>query len=181
MHSLNQQGWEQIRARIHSQVKTLFNIEDTRGIELFITLHHITLMSDTMDNQTFGDLDLSVPRWRLLLRLLIEEQLGNLEGLNPTVLSHSQQVSKNTISALLRGLEEKGLIQRNLDPQDLRYFRIQLTQAGRELILATAPRRIESLNRLLAGLSSEELVQLTGLLEKLQRSLLIQIHPDQEN
>ena len=156
--------------------KEIFKIEDTSGIELFGTLHRTAHISELLETQLSENLDLSGPRWRLMLRLLMEEQLGNHDGITPTVLSHSQRVSKNTISALLRGLEEQGLIQRYLDPSDLRVFRIQLTQAGRDLILETAPRRMEGLNRLLAEFSPEEVRQFIGLLDKLQESLLTQIH-----
>jgi DNA-binding MarR family transcriptional regulator len=112
-----------------------------------------------------------------MMRLLVEEEMGNPEGVTPTVLSHFQRVSKNTVSALLRGLEEQGLIQRDLDPADLRVFRIQLTNAGRELVLKTTPRRIEWINELLGGLEPEERVQLAALLEKLSRTLRSCIPP----
>jgi DNA-binding MarR family transcriptional regulator len=167
---------EHLRARLHSQVEALFHIEDTSGIELFSMLHRVAQLSDTLDCLPSDEPELSGPRWRLMLRLLIEEQIGNPGGLTPTILSHSQRVSKNTISSLLRGLEEQGFIQRNLDPKDLRIFRIQLTEAGRELILETAPKRIECLNGLLSGLGPEEREQLRALLEKLQHSLMVRCH-----
>ncbi len=102
--------------------------------------------------------------------------MGKPEGITPTELSHFQRVSKNTISALLRGLEEQGLIQRNLDSEDLRVFRIQLTDAGRALVLNTAPNRIAGLNKLLSGLNPEEREQLILLLEKLRLELKACVH-----
>lgn len=57
------------------------------------------------------------PRWGLLMRLYIEEVSGNMSGLSPSQLSHYQHVSKNTVSALLRGLEEQGLIARQARPK----------------------------------------------------------------
>ena len=139
---------------------------------------HLSMLLDT---QLDDDRELSAPRWRLLLRLLIEEALGNSAGISPTVLSRSQRVSKNTISALLRGLEAQGLIQRTLDAADRRAFRIQLTQDGRDYLHSTAPRRIEGLNRLPSALTPQEREQLTLLLEKLQRSLAEQCHHPQED
>ncbi len=173
--------WDQVRSRIHDQIKTLFNIEDSSGIELFIMLQRVARLSRLFDAQPSDDMGLSGPRWGLLLRLLIEENLGDSAGLSPTVLSRSQRVSKNTISALLRGLEAQGLIQRALDSTDLRTFRIQLTPAGRDYLHSTTPRRLEGLNRLLSGLDPEEREQLTVLLEKLQRSLAEQCHHTQED
>jgi DNA-binding MarR family transcriptional regulator len=163
---------DQRRRRLLAMARDLFQIEDTSGIELIGLLHRTAHISELLDAQLSDELALSGPRWRLLLRLFGEEQMGNREGVTPTVLSQHQRVSKNTISALLRGLEEQGLIQRNLDSSDLRVFRIQLTDAGRELIKTTAPKRMEGLNQLLAGFSKEETRQLIALLEKLQANLM---------
>lgn len=174
-------GGDQVRTQIHEHLKTLFNIEDSSGIELFVMLQRAAHLSTLLDTQLGDDRELSAPRWRLLLRLLIEEELGNRAGISPTVLSQSQRVSKNTISALLRGLEAQGLIQRTLDATDLRAFRIQLTQAGRDYLHGTAPRRIEGHNRLLSGLDPQEREQLAVLLEKLLRSLIKQCHHPQED
>jgi DNA-binding MarR family transcriptional regulator len=80
-------------------------------------------------------------------------------------------VSKNTISALLRGLEEQGLIQRTLDPQDRRLFRIRLSDYGRQVVQKEAPQRIRYLNKLASGISPEEQELLINLLAKLYRSI----------
>ena len=164
---------DQIRGHIHDYLKKLFDIEDTSGIEFFVMLQRTAHLIRRLDDQSDEDLDISGPRWRLLMRLLIEEEVGSGTGLTPTVISQSQRVSKNTISALLRGLEAQGLIQRTLDSTDLRAFRIQLTPTGRDYLRKTAPERIQNLNRLLSGLDLAEQEQLTRLLEKLQ-SLLVE-------
>lgn len=171
------QKTEESRKEFFDQIKTLFHVEDISGIEVFSTLHRVSHFSETLDARSsdIDEMELSGPRWRLMLRLFMEERRGNPQGLTPTAISHTQRVSKNTISALLRGLEEQGLIQRALDPKDLRIFRIQLTQAGRDFILSTAPKRIQGMNRLLDELTPEEVHLLVTLLEKLQHSLLTQI------
>jgi len=114
---------------------------------------------------------LSGPRWLLLLRLYVEEERGKRLGLPPGYLSRCQDVTKNTISVLLRGLEEKGWIERSLDPDDRRVFRIRLTPAGRELIRTSAPTHLAHLNALVDDLGAEEKTQLIQLLTKLHRSL----------
>ena len=154
MHPLNDQERELVRARVHKQVKQLFDIDDTSGIELFATIQRVGQLGEMIDCLPVDGVDLSGPRFRLMLRLLIDEQMGSVEGLTPTSLSHTQRVSRNTISALLRGLEDQGLIQRALDPKDLRTFRIQLTPQGREMILKTAPNRIRGLNHMLSALTN---------------------------
>ena len=118
-----------------------------------------------------SQLDLSGPRWGLLMRLHLEEARGNCDGITPTALSRVQSVSKNTISALLRGLEDQGLIQRALDPQDRRLFRIQLTPHGREVVRQEAPARVQHLNRLAQSLTDSERQELADLLWKLFSSI----------
>ena len=154
-------------------------MDDTMLLDLLIKLQRAAQMCDMLDTTVTDGIELSGPRWRLMSRLYIEEKLGSLEGITPTVLSLSQRVSKNTISALLRGLEEQDLIHRNLDPVDRRVFRIQLTEKGRSLILKSAPGRVEGLKAIFSGLNREEKGQLLSLLEKLHGSLLNQVHSRQ--
>jgi DNA-binding MarR family transcriptional regulator len=161
-----------MQAHIRSQVQELTGLADTRGIELFSLLRMVMNLCEVIETRLVGENGLSGPRWALLLRLFAEEKHGKREGITPTSLSRYRSVSKNTISALLRGLEEQGLIQRALDAEDYRLFRIQLTPAGRELVQSTAPERIRHMNEMLSGLSEEECEQLIALLAKLHRSLL---------
>jgi DNA-binding MarR family transcriptional regulator len=172
MHSSANPEWDQIRKHIREQVLMLFGIEESSGMELFFLLQSVAHLSRMLDSKLGDDKELSGPRWRLLLRLLIEEHRGHSAGCTPTELSQSQFVGKNTISALLRGLEGQGLIQRTLDAADLRTFRIQLTQSGRDYLRGAAPARVENLNRLFSGLDREEQARFTALLERLRRSLL---------
>ncbi len=168
-HSEDEQ--KHILAHMRSQMKAIFGVDDTSGVELFSTIRRLAYLSEALECQFPEDLELSGPRWRLMLHLLADENLGGA-GLNPTAISQRQRVSKNTISALLRGLEEQGLIQRELDPRDYRTFRIRLTPAGRDLIHTTAPQRLAHMNELAAGLSTEERDQLITLLDKLHHFLL---------
>ncbi len=143
----------------------------TSGLDLLRQLHMVTNAVDAAADERLRDSNLSGPRWVLLLRLLADERCGCRDGISPTYLSRHQQVSKNTISVLLRGLEEQGLVDRTLVPDDRRACRIRLTDAGRNLIETTAPEHIAFLNGLTAGLTAEESRQLAALLDKLYRSL----------
>jgi DNA-binding MarR family transcriptional regulator len=144
---------------------------DPTGLELVRLVHMVVnLYASEAENQVNG-VSMSGPRWRLLLRLFMEERRGRADGLAPSYLSRCQNVSKNTISVLLRGLEEHGWVERTLDPEDHRVFRIRLTPAGRDLIRTSAPERLAHLNALVDDLSAEERTQLIRLLSKLHRSL----------
>ncbi len=166
-----------VHENIRQQMMELFKQEDSRMFELFGKIQRNAQLCEMLDYTQTDDIELSGSRWRLMLRLLIEEHLGNTDGITPTELSHSQRVSKNTISALLRGLEVHNLIQRNLDPKDLRVFRIQLTDKGRELIRKAAPSRVDAINRMFSSLNKDEQLQLLTLLNKLHTSLVAQAYP----
>jgi len=163
---------EQFREHFKEILQRRFNISDGSGLELLMTMHRVANLSNMFDSQGQEHEGLSGPRWWLLLRLFFEEEMGNTDGLTPSFLSHSQRVSKNTISALLRGLEEQGFINRIMDASDLRIFRIQLTPAGREMIMRSAPGRIESLNQLYSVLSHDERASLQQILNKLNQRLM---------
>ena len=106
------------------------------------------------------------------MRLFGKEKLGEL-AVSPTDLSRTQQVSRNTISAHLRALEEQGLIEREVDREDLRQFRIRLTTSGRALIESTMPSYLAFLDDLAGDLTPDEREQLRTLLRKLHGSLCV--------
>ena len=171
MHSITIHQLDQMRASIQLQMKTDFGIEDSSGIEILMLIRMLANLSIAVENCQNGEDEISGARWRILLRLVGEEKKGNMDGLNPTTLSHAHRVSKNTISALVKGLEEQGLVQRNLEPTDFRKFRIQLTDAGRDLIHKNGSSRAEQYNQLAGQMTLEERHQLIDLLIKLHHSL----------
>ncbi len=161
-----------IRTFVRNQIKDLFGLEDTTGFEIFGLVRALNHIYDSAENRGAESPDLSGPRWRLLALLLHHEQLGKKKGLTPTALSHMRGVSKNTISSLLRGLEEQGYIRRELDPEDRRVFRIRLTDAGLAVAKSLAPAQAAYISRLASDLSAGEREQLISLLGKLFRSVL---------
>jgi DNA-binding MarR family transcriptional regulator len=172
LHAMKRELRTQWREHIREQVCSLTGIEDTTGLELVAMIHRLANLYESAEVPAEAAVDLSGPRWLLLLRLMAEEHVGNHNGLTPTGLSHFQNVSKNTISSLLRGLEDQGLIQRAIDPEDKRLFRIQLSERGRSLMAEAAPRRIRYLNCLISELTTQEKEQLFALLGKLYQSVI---------
>jgi DNA-binding MarR family transcriptional regulator len=161
-----------IQIHLRQHLRELSGLEDTSGMELLAVLRMLMNLCEAIESQYLSQSDLSGPRWALLMRLFAEERHGRAEGMCPSSLSRSQRVSRNTISALLRGLEEQGLVQRSLDARDRRRFRIQLTNTGRDLVQSTAPQHIQHHNRMVSGLSASERQQLIELLTRLYASLL---------
>jgi DNA-binding MarR family transcriptional regulator len=148
-------------------------VEGTHGFEMVRLVSMVDSAYDRLLNEATRHDPVSAPRWRILLWLWIEEQMG-CGAVNPTRLSRAQQVSKNTISEHLRTLEEDGLIERELDQNDRRQFRIHLTDAGRALVRDLTPAYAQMLNRLLTPFTAEEVAQIRHLLGKLHATLCTQ-------
>jgi DNA-binding MarR family transcriptional regulator len=157
---------------IRLKIVEMSGIENVRGIQLSNTIRRISNLYEMISNQVGNDETLSGPRLGILFRLYGGEILHGESGVTPTMLSHMQNVTKNTISSLVKGLEDQGLIRREIDPVDRRIYRLYLTDTGRNYIIKNAPEHINFLNSLTEDLTSEEIDQLMELLGKLQNSLL---------
>jgi DNA-binding MarR family transcriptional regulator len=144
---------------------------DLAGVELARLVRMVSQRYQAIADEHLHDSDVSGPRWAILMRLRGEESHGHADC-SPTHLSRCQNVSKNTISSLIAGLEEQGLVERALDPDDRRGFRIRLSAAGRKLVTDTAPLHLRFMNQLVSDLSPEERTRLAELLQKLHRSLV---------
>lgn len=143
----------------------------TGGLEIATFIRVLFHIIKDLEETHVDDLELSGPRINLLFRLLMEEERGNTQGLTPSELSHNQHVTRNTISALLNGLEEQGLIVRELDKEDRRLFRIRLTDKARKTLHRIIPERLAFIHELVSGLSVEEQQQLVTLMAKLFDSI----------
>lgn len=153
------------------QLMAAHGITQTHGVDVLRMISMLANVYDVIVQAHLRQENLSAPRWRLLLHLYAAELRGEA-AVSPTQLSRFQNVTKNTISSLLRSLEEDGLIERELDRHDRRQFHIRLSNAGRELIRSSTPGHITYLNHLVSDLTPAEIDQLCALLEKLHRSLI---------
>ena len=145
-------------------------MDHVHGMEVLRLIKVCAGAYDRILGERMRNEEISLPQWRILIRLYLAER-NSQSALTPTDLAHSQCLSKNTISAHLRALEELRLIERQLDPNDLRAFRIRLTTDSRSLIRSSTPLHLEFLNDLIAQLTLEECEMLQGLLAKLVESL----------
>lgn len=150
-------------------------VEDLHGFALMRALMASAHLLEVVTDHELQAVGLSMPRMRLLMRLFGEEQRGNKEGISPSVLSHYQHISKNTVSSLLGSLEDQGLIERALCDEDKRSFKIRLTRAGRDLVRSALPKHNSALTETFAALTADEQKTLLKILRKLRESLQGQI------
>jgi DNA-binding MarR family transcriptional regulator len=160
------------RPEIEQIMSDIFNTEDMSRLELFRRLKAVSHLLGHLAGEYRKDVKLSHARMRLLMRLAVSARMGDDQGLPPSELSRFLGVSRNTVSALLNGLEEQGLIERHLHPTDRRQFLICITPGGHDLVCARAPEFGAFVASMFEVLSLEDRATLLALLDKLYESLL---------
>ncbi len=75
--------------------------------------------------------------------------------------------SGSNMTTVIDNLEKRGLVRREADPDDRRYFAVHLTGKGRHSISRIMPRHVAVVVREMASLSGLELESLRGLCRKL--------------
>lgn len=153
------------------QVLKQCGVDDPRGYELFFALQAPVRLLGVVASRHLQIGNLSLPRLGLLIWLYFGEQIGHTQGISPSQLSEFQHVSRNTVSALLRSLEEQGLVERTLCSEDRRRFHIRLSDTGRALVCAVLAEQGPFLAELFSDLSADEQTTLIALLDKLRGSL----------
>jgi len=88
-------------------------------------------------------------------------------------LAAQEKVQPPSMTRIVNGLEERGLVTRSPDPQDRRSARVSLTEPGRRILLANRRRRDQWLAVRIAELDPTErevLRQCVPILEKVSRA-----------
>lgn len=94
---------------------------------------------------------------------------GGLDGWRPGELAEDMLISKQALNDLLRDVEDRGYIVREIDPVDGRARIIRLTEQGRKLeaVILRAARDAE--RRLERALGKQRVRNLRGTLEETMR------------
>lgn len=71
-------------------------------------------------------------------------------------LAAAEKVAPPSMTRVVNGLEERGLVARHADPRDRRQSRVTLTDTGRELLLALRRRRSEWLALRITELDADD-------------------------
>jgi DNA-binding MarR family transcriptional regulator len=139
---------------------------DSRAVSLIDELGFVSRAIYYMGEQSLDEAGLSFAQYRVLLHLFFAEQVTEPGELNPSNISERQGVSRNTMSSLIRKLEDDGLVERSLDLEDRRRFNISLTENGRSLVTHYARQHLATMGRCFAVLTPDEQESLSHLLRK---------------
>ena len=125
-----------------------------------------------LGEQSLIESGMSFAQYRVLLHLFFAEQMHATPQMNPSQISEMQGVTRGTMSSLIRNLEEEGLVQRRLDPDDRRRFGISLTDEGRRMVTHHISDHLAMIERAFDTLSGDEQQTLVVLLGKLSQHLM---------
>ncbi len=144
---------------------------DPKSVLLFVAIMHARNHLSVASEKNLGTAGLSWPKLRMLMSLQRQEQHGDCTGMQPSELSSLQGISRNTASALIAGLEEDGLISRELHETDRRKFLIRLTPEGRKVLKSKMDSHFCFLTRCFGGFTPAERQTLLDLLTRLNETL----------
>lgn len=139
---------------------------DSKALRLMDEVVYVSRAIYHVGGQSLDEAGISLAQYRVLMHLFFAENMGERSDLTPSEISERQGVSRNTMSALIRNLEEDGLVMRRLDPEDRRRFNISLTSAGRDRVSQYARQHLETMGHCFSALSDEEQETLFQLLAK---------------
>ena len=154
------QKWMQFMQEFYPQV-------DPKTIRLMDELGFVARSMYHIREQSVDEAGLSFAQYRVLMHLFFAEQMSDRSELNPSEISDRQGVSRNTMSSFIRSLEEGGLVERTLDPDDRRRFNIGLTDGGRKIVSQYTRDHLETIDHCFSALTPDEQETLFGLLQKL--------------
>jgi DNA-binding MarR family transcriptional regulator len=144
---------------------------DPRAVRLMDEMRMIAHTLYQVGELSVTTTGLSYAKYRLLVGLYFYEQLEGRCEMNPSQISEQQGTSRNTISALIRDLEDDGLLQRSLDQNDRRKFNIALTSEGRRLVHDHVSNHFRAIAGCFSVLDADEQETFSQLLAKLSGSV----------
>jgi DNA-binding MarR family transcriptional regulator len=109
---------------------------------------------------------LSIPEWRLVA------VIAESEGVTQAAIGARTRMDKVTVSRAAIALTERGLLARAGNPDDRRSHLLTLTEAGRTLYAAVAPKALELERRIFEGFPADEMVRFVATLRRIDAAAL---------
>lgn len=136
---------------------------DLSAIAVAGRLGRLALRLAAAQESTLGELGLHDGGFDVLAAL---RRSGPPYTLTPSQLADTLMLSRSGMTSRLDRLEAAGHIERTLDPEDRRSFRIRLTDAGFTTVDAAMTAHTGNVTRFFGPLSERELSSLDHLLRK---------------
>ena len=137
--------------------------------ELAFSINDVARLLRTYADQAAAQFGMTRAKWAVLARL------DRFEGLKQTELAEMLDLQPISLTRLLDGLAENGLIERRPDPDDRRAKRLYLTPGARPLLERLTELGEDLMETALAGLTPADvaglLAHLTTLKENLRQAI----------
>ena len=95
---------------------------DSMAVSIIDELRFVSRAIYHVGEHSLDDAGLSFAQYKVLMHLFFTEHVNERGDMNPSQISDRQGVSRNTMSSLIRNLENDGLVERRLDVDDRRRF-----------------------------------------------------------
>lgn len=119
--------------------------------ELYESLKSIFLHIDNHEKAFLARFGLNVPRFYVLMH--VEKN----PGINYILLSDLLLCTKSNTTRVVRGMQTEGLINREVDPNDRRSYKLTLIEAGHDLFNRVYPDYKKLVDRLMSMLDKAKL------------------------
>jgi DNA-binding MarR family transcriptional regulator len=149
-----------LQTTLHAMSDSVFNLEKFVPYRLSVLTNTVSqgISHNYLDRHGIG-----ITQWRVIA------VLGPRPGLTASEIIKRTAMEKVPVSRAVKALIEEDLVDAIPDPGDRRCRHLQLTRKGREVFDDIIPRALAYEEALLQALSTEEAVQLTHVLDLLQK------------
>lgn len=142
-----------------------YSVEQRSSLKLWVVLARCFNSCAQAEAAEIKSYDLTAPQFGVL------EALAHLGPMKMCDIAQKYLTSGANITGVVDRLEEKGLVQRVMEEDDRRTYRIHLTEAGGKHITEIFPLHAASIVAMTNVLSAHEKTVLTKLLKKLGKSI----------
>ena len=120
-----------------------------------------------LKSKALEDFDLNPRAWRVLVAL------SENDGQRVTDLSRVSLTEISTLSRLLDGMEEQGLVEKRRARPNARSVTVHITDAGRRMLEETIPEALRYEHSLLEGIDHEDLAITRRVLNQFHENALL--------
>ena len=120
------------------------------------------LVSDSIARTYESLFGLTIPEWRLVA------VIAETGGVTQQAIGAKTLMDKVTVSRAAIALVDRGLLARQANPEDRRSHLLELTDAGRDLYAAVAPKALDLEHRIFAAFDPAEVAQFMDMLRRIE-------------
>ncbi|WP_284734849.1 MarR family winged helix-turn-helix transcriptional regulator [Sphingosinicella terrae] len=131
-------------------------------------VHDVSRLRRTVVDKALGPLGITRSQWWVLANLSRHDG----EGMMQTELARVLDIGKVALGGLLDRLESNGYVARKPDPVDRRAKRIEMTDAGADLLAAIQDRAAALNRQMMAGITAQEIAATEDILHRMKQRLL---------